>query len=77
MLKLHVFIQTEWLHLIITGLETCEACGKPGTVRGGGWIYCACDKCEEKYKQGKRAWRHPEEFPDIYEQFFGNSDPVG
>lgn len=57
--------------------EFCEACGEPGTLRGGGWVYTACDKCEEKYNQGKRAWRHPEEFPDIYEELFGDSDPVG
>lgn len=23
---------------------TCEECGKPGKVRGGGWIYVACDE---------------------------------
>jgi hypothetical protein len=24
---------------------TCETCGKPGTVRGQGWIKCCCDEC--------------------------------
>jgi hypothetical protein len=23
---------------------TCQECGKPGKVRGGGWIYVACDE---------------------------------
>lgn len=30
--------------------ETCERCGQAGTLRGGGWIYCACDKCDPKNK---------------------------
>jgi hypothetical protein len=24
---------------------TCECCGKPGSVRGGGWIKVQCDAC--------------------------------
>jgi hypothetical protein len=27
--------------------KTCETCGKPGKVRGKGWIYVACDECEQ------------------------------
>lgn len=23
---------------------TCETCGKPGHLRGGGWVYAACDE---------------------------------
>ena len=27
---------------------TCEVCGQPGVLRGGGWMFCACDKhCKE------------------------------
>jgi hypothetical protein len=29
---------------------TCEDCGVPGKIRGGGWIRTLCDGCEEKYK---------------------------
>ena len=25
--------------------RTCEDCGKPGKMRGGGWIRCLCDEC--------------------------------
>jgi hypothetical protein len=25
--------------------QTCESCGKPGKLRGGGWILCECDDC--------------------------------
>jgi hypothetical protein len=28
--------------------KTCEACGKPGKRRGGGWIRVLCDECDEK-----------------------------
>jgi hypothetical protein len=24
--------------------NTCEVCGKPGKLRGGGWLYTACDE---------------------------------
>jgi hypothetical protein len=27
---------------------TCEQCGAPGVLRGGGWLYTACDGCEAK-----------------------------
>jgi len=27
---------------------TCEVCGKPGTLRGGGWLRTLCDDCETK-----------------------------
>ena len=29
----------------------CEECGKTGSERGKGWIYTACDECEEKRKK--------------------------
>jgi hypothetical protein len=28
--------------------KTCEICGEPGKIRGGGWLTCFCDKCKEK-----------------------------
>jgi hypothetical protein len=30
-------------------LKTCEACGKPGEKRGGGWIHTLCDDCHENW----------------------------
>lgn len=27
---------------------TCEECGKPGKLVGGGWIYCRCRECFDK-----------------------------
>lgn len=32
---------------------TCESCGKPGTIRGNGWVYVSCDECE-KIREEKR-----------------------
>jgi len=26
--------------------ETCESCGKPGSIRREAWIHVACDECE-------------------------------
>jgi hypothetical protein len=31
---------------------TCEDCGIPGKVRGGGWIRTLCDTCAES--RGKK-----------------------
>lgn len=31
--------------------EICEACGKPGKTRGGGWITTLCDECAKKDKK--------------------------
>jgi hypothetical protein len=27
---------------------TCETCGKPGKLRGQGWIYCSCFNCAKE-----------------------------
>lgn len=27
---------------------TCEVCGKPGTLRGGGWVRTLCDECDKE-----------------------------
>jgi len=29
--------------------RTCEACGKPGEIRFGGWTKVRCDECQERY----------------------------
>ena len=26
--------------------KTCELCGQPGDLKGGGWVRCRCDDCE-------------------------------
>ena len=28
--------------------DTCEVCGKPGTLRRGGWLVTLCDECDNK-----------------------------
>lgn len=52
----------------------CASCGKPGKHRGDGWIYTACDNCFEQFMKGKSPWRHPEDFPNVYEELFGKSE---
>jgi ribosomal protein L37AE/L43A len=41
----------------IESYSTCEFCGKPGTQRGGGWIYTLCDECHIKYPSGYNHWK--------------------
>lgn len=31
---------------------TCEECGEPGVLRGGGWIKCLCDE----HADGREKW---------------------
>jgi hypothetical protein len=31
-----------------TSTKTCERCGKPGKVRGSGWVKVLCDECDSK-----------------------------
>lgn len=33
--------------------KICEICGKPGKLRGGGWIQVLCKKCNEKNNEEK------------------------
>lgn len=33
--------------------ETCERCGKPGKLRGGGWVMCLCDDCWTESQKGR------------------------
>lgn len=28
----------------------CEFCGKPGTLRSGGWLKTRCDECQAKHE---------------------------
>lgn len=37
--------------------NTCETCGKYGQVRGGGWLYCACD--EHAKPEDLQHWEIP------------------
>jgi len=36
--------------------KICEACGKEGKTRGGGWIYTLCDECNRLKDEGKRIF---------------------
>lgn len=38
--------------------ETCEHCGKPGTLRTEGWLFTLCDECQKirKEKGGRAPW---------------------
>lgn len=55
----------------IMSYKICETCGEPGKRRGGFWITVACDECDKKFEEGKKAWRNPEEFKSVYEMMFG------
>ena len=33
--------------------RTCEVCGKPGLIRGRGWLYTACDEHTSKEDKGE------------------------
>lgn len=32
-----------------TSAQTCETCGKPGKVCGGGWLRCICPQCAKEH----------------------------
>lgn len=49
--------------------KTCEECGKPGKLRGGGWIKTLCDECAKE--AGKEATY--EEFMEEYEAAGGKT----
>ena len=52
--------------------ETCETCGKPGKhLSENYWVYTSCEVCNEKFKEGKKQWTHPEDFDSVYELMFG------
>ena len=50
--------------------ETCEACGKPGEQRGGGWVLTLCDDCNDAREadRSKPAWKILEERSPYYEE---------
>lgn len=35
--------------------STCERCGKPGTLRTGGWMLTLCDECDRKRNEKKES----------------------
>lgn len=39
---------------------TCEYCGKPGRLRGWGWIECMCDGCDSMSPAERMALRDEE-----------------
>lgn len=48
--------------------ETCETCGKPGTIRTGSWVYVSCGYCKKIFEEGHRPYRNPEKFADVYNE---------
>ena len=55
-IRIYTNILTEKMDEIIRQAEvkssyTCEECGKPGEMRGKGWLYIACNECYEKRKK--------------------------
>ena len=34
--------------LDVASSHICELCGRPGTLRDGGWVVTRCDECEAK-----------------------------
>jgi len=56
-LRFYMTIATDEMYTIIDKVEsksakTCEACGKPGKIRGQGWYYTRCYKCWKKQGSG-------------------------
>ena len=49
-LRMYTGAVTDKVHDIIEeaceqSVTVCEACGKPGKIRGGGWVRTLCDEC--------------------------------
>jgi len=54
-LRFYMTMETDEMSTFISEAErkseiTCETCGKPGEIRGRGWLMCICDEC---YKDNK------------------------
>lgn len=52
-LRFYMVASTEEMEAIIEeachkSAVTCEECGKPGKVIGGGWLYCRCKDCYQE-----------------------------
>lgn len=52
-LRFYMTAQTPEMDAIIDEADrksatTCEECGKPGKVIGGGWLYCRCQACYQE-----------------------------
>jgi hypothetical protein len=55
-LRFYMTCATQKMYDLISEAEkksavTCEECGQPGTLRGGGWLETLCDKCVEERKK--------------------------
>jgi hypothetical protein len=49
-LRFYMMTSTDKMEEIISEYEAksetiCESCGKPGDIKGGGWLVCNCDEC--------------------------------
>ena len=49
-LRFYMTASTDEMDKLISAAEdiseqTCEPCGKPGKIYGGGWVTCYCDDC--------------------------------
>jgi len=60
-LRFYMSFSTEEMFSAISEAEeksiiTCEACGKPGSMRKTGWVYTFCDECFEKTKTGWKPY---------------------
>lgn len=53
----------------LKSVETCEVCGKPGSIRGQGWLRCLCDKCEKNLKDERKE--ELKNSSTIYDIMFG------
>lgn len=52
-LRFYMMTSTDKMEEIISEYEAlsetiCDECGKPGEIKGGGWLVCNCDECYNK-----------------------------
>ncbi len=57
-LRFYMTHQTDEMSAIIVAAErrsakTCEECGKPGKIRGAGWVYTRCAACWKQLRKDK------------------------
>lgn len=60
-LRVYLSHYTEKLEKMIDDAEdksydTCELCGKPGKVRGHGWLYTRCDDCWKEMEAKRKEY---------------------
>jgi hypothetical protein len=56
----------------LKSVETCEVCGKPGSIKGRGWLRCLCDECEKKEERVKEL----KNSSTIYDIMFGTEEDI-